>query len=127
MGDRSAKVQTLRAAAVTFPENAARTEARNAQAEGLGGGRASEEAKPKMAALGPDRAPRASTPTAQRHLTSFAEPHPHPPRGGLASPSCVAADWLPLWSLSASLLRVERARTRKVASAGPGMYACAIN
>lgn len=101
-------------------------------AGGRAGGRASK-AKPKMAAVGhPEaaglhRGPRASTLTAQRHLTSFAEPHPHPPRGGLASPSRVAADWLRLWSLSASLLGVERARTRKVASAGPRMYAGAIN
>lgn len=71
--------------------------------------------------------PRASTPTAQRRLTSFAEPHPQLPGGGLASPSCVAADWLSLQSLSASLLRAEQARTRQVASAGPRICACAVS
>lgn len=79
-------------------------EARNAQTEGLGGGRELKEAKHKMAAAalpeaaGRDGGPRASTPTAQRSRTSFAEPHPHLPGGGLASPLCVAADWPRLWS-----------------------------
>lgn len=106
-----------------------------AQTEGLGGGWELKEAKLKMAAAvhpeaaGRDGGPRASTPTGSVTPNVIAEPHPHLPGGGLASPSCVAADWLRLWSPVGFLTqgREEQARTRQVASAGPRMYACAVS
>lgn len=118
---------------MAFPETAALTEAHRRKgwvADGSSRKRNSKWPQPYTRKLQDETEDRGRLlQRAQCRLTSFAEPHPHLPGGGLASPSCVAADWLRLWSPVGFLTqgREEQARTRQVASAGPRMYACAVS